>query len=393
MKIETILPIRSSLATLACISLALFLVACGGSTPTEEVAPEEPAPAEEAPTSEKSAPAAEKPAPAPEKAETVNVSLFSWPGYGFWFVAKEKGFDQQLGIDLNISIIEDPYESFALMAAGRLDTISSTIEYGPIGAKEGLPARVVSIANTTYGSDKIIVAPGIESAQDLKGEKVAVMEGGLSQIYMAIFLEKNGLKFDDVEYVNLIMDDAAGAMIGGTTAAGEFWEPFGGQVLENLKGSRIIDQTFDPFWLKTSLLSDAVFMSDEFIESKPEVAVATLKAYYMAVDYWMKNTEEANKIIAEGLKFPIEDVQGVIGTEGHFVEGGLYVYSLEEAGAFLGVAEGTPPLEQTNGQINELMSLINDWWIKFGFVDEKYPIESMVNTDVLSKVLEPIPKP
>ncbi|MDC9567273.1 hypothetical protein, partial [Pseudoalteromonas sp. GAB2316C] len=42
---------------------------------------------------------------------TVKVSLFSWPGYGFWFIAKEKGFVDDLDIDL--TIIEDPYESFA----------------------------------------------------------------------------------------------------------------------------------------------------------------------------------------------------------------------------------------------------------------------------------------
>ena len=56
--------------------------------------------------------------------ETVKVSLFSWPGYGFWFIAKEKNLVPEL--NLEISIIEDPYESFNLMSSGQLDATSST---------------------------------------------------------------------------------------------------------------------------------------------------------------------------------------------------------------------------------------------------------------------------
>ena len=47
-------------------------------------------------------------------AEKVRVSLFSWPGYGFWFIAKEKNLVPE--IDLDIQIIEDPYQSFSAMA-------------------------------------------------------------------------------------------------------------------------------------------------------------------------------------------------------------------------------------------------------------------------------------
>ena len=55
-------------------------------------------------------------------AETVRLSLFSWPGYGFWFIAQEKNLAPDLAFE--IAIIEDPYESFALMSADALDITS-----------------------------------------------------------------------------------------------------------------------------------------------------------------------------------------------------------------------------------------------------------------------------
>ncbi|HVH07839.1 MAG TPA: ABC transporter substrate-binding protein [Myxococcota bacterium] len=357
----------------AFLILAVLLAACGDSEPVPP--PAAPAPKE----------AAAEPTPAAGPIP-VRISIFSWPGYAFWFVAKEKGLAPEL--DLQIKIIEDPYESFGLMLGDQLDAMSSTVEYGPIGAEAGHPARIVALANTTYGSDKIIVGPKIEKPADLKGKKVAVLEGGLSQIYMGIFLERSGLAFNDVTYVNLVSDDAAAAMVSGDVAGGEFWEPYGGQVLKNLPGSRIIDQTWDPYWGQSGLISDAVFMSKRFIDKDPELAAKVLKAYYAGVAYWMKNPKEANDIIAKALQFPLADVVAVIGEDGHFVKGGLWVYSLDEAAAFMGVGPGDPPLGQKNGGIDGLYALLNEWWLKFGLIKKEQPIEAGVEKSVLKRVVE-----
>ncbi len=310
--------------------------------------------------------AAEKP--------TVRVSLFTWPGYGFWFIAKEKNLAPD--IDLDIQIIEDPYESYAQMTAGRLDVTSSTSEYGPIAADAGTGIKLVAYTNPSTGTDKIIVAPSIREVADLKGKEVAVLEGGLTQIFMAMWLEKNGLKFDDVKYVNVVMDDAVAAMVSGKVAAGEFWEPFGGQVLKSLKGSRVMANSGEEEWLKTGLLGDGMYMSTAFLEKKPEVAKKAMKAYWDAVDWWKKNPEEGNKIIAEAIKFDVADVEEVIGKG---TGAGIYVFDLPEAAKFLGVIPGNPPLGLANGQMNEHWKITSDWWLKFGLIKKLHPIEAGVS--------------
>ncbi len=373
----------------AFLSLVSFLTltSCSEPAPPEEPPAEEaaePAPAPEEPA-EPEAPAEpeEKPAPKPEpkpKAEakpakeptTVKVSLFSWPGYGFWFIAKEKNLVPE--IDLDIQIIEDPYESFGLMAAGQLDVTSSTVEYGPIAAEEGVPVQMVAYTNPSYGTDKIILAPGIESAKDLVGKEVAVLEGGLTQIYMGIWLEENGVAFDEVKYTNLIMDDAVAAMVSGKVAAGEFWEPFGSNVLKALPDATVAATSKDPYFKETALLADGMYMSKAFIKKK-NVAALTVKAYFEAVKFWEENPEEGNAIIAKGLQFPVEDVELVIGASGTSEDGGIYPFNFTEAAQFLGLAEGTPPFGE-NGHIATHWKITNDWWIKFGMVKESHPMES-----------------
>lgn len=300
-----------------------------------------------------------------DAAEKVRVSFFSWPGYGFWFIAKEKNLAPDL--DLELTIIEDPYESFGQLAAGQLDVTSSTVEYGPIAADEGVPVKLVTYTNLSYGTDKLIMAPDIKSAADLKGRTVAVLEGGLTQIFMGIWLEDNGVAFDKVKYANLIMDDAVAAMVSGNVAGGEFWEPFGGKVLETLKGSHVVATSLEPYWLKTGLLADGMYMSDAFF-AKPELAAKAMKAYWDAVAWWKENPAEGNRIIAEGLKFELADVESVIGTTGKPNEGGLAVLDVAAARKFMGVEEGEPPFGLKNGQIRDVWDLTTKWWKKFGLI-------------------------
>ncbi len=324
--------------------------------------------------------------PRTEAAEPVRVAGLTWPGYGFWFIAEEKGLAPDL--EITYQAIEDPFQTFGLASAGQLDVVSSTIEFAPIATAEGMPVKLVAYGNISYGTDKIVVGPGIESAKDLIGKKVAVLEGGLAQLYMAIWLEQNGVAYDQVEYVNLIMDDAASAMIGGDVSAAEFWDPFGPQVLNSRPDTRLAAQSREPFWLQNALIADSVFMNSDFIKDRPEVAVKAMKALYDAIAWWQENPAEGNEIIARRMQMPLADVELVIGKDGTGKDGGLYPYSFIEAARFCGSAPGDPPFGQTNGQINDHWRMTNEWWIKFGQMSETIPPEAGIDCSLLAELHE-----
>jgi len=319
-------------------------------------------------------------------AEKVRVSLFSWPGYGFWYIAKEKNLVPE--IDLDIQIIEDPYESFALMAAGRLDVTTSTVEYGPIAVDNGVPVRLVTYTNPSYGTDKIILAPGITSAKDLVGKRVAVLEGGLTQIFMGIWLEQNGVGIGDVDFVNVIMDEAVGAMLGGDVSAGEFWEPFGSAVLRSMPDATVAATSSEDDWISTALLGDGMYMTSRFLEERPEAAKLAMKAYFAAVDWWKQNPEEGNRIIARAIRFSTDDVAMVIGDDGGIHKGGIMVFDSIQAGRFMGLIPGELPLGMSNGQITEHWATTNTWWQKFGQVKDTHDWRSGVVLEPLFGVLE-----
>jgi len=309
--------------------------------------------------------------------EEVKISGFTWPGYGFWFIAAEKNLAPNL--DLDYQTIEDPYESYNLVTADQMDIVSSTAEFAPIAAERNMPMKLVAFANLANGSDKIVAGPGINGPADLKGKKVAVVEGGLAQIYMAMWLEKNGHAYDSVEYANIIADDAFAAMIGGEVAASEFWEPYGKNVLKALEGSKVLSVSNDDYWTSRAVVADGLYFNTKFIEERHDVALDTMRALYDAIAWWKKNPTEGNKIIAKRMKMGIEDVELVLGKNGSSLDGGLYVYDFMESARFCGAVPGDPPFNQTNGQMRDHYDLVAGWWLKFGFIKTKVGYEKGVD--------------
>jgi NitT/TauT family transport system substrate-binding protein len=319
--------------------------------------------------------------------ENVKVSLFSWPGYSFWFIAKEKNLVPDLQLD--IQIIEDPYQSFSLMSAGQLDVTSSTAEYGPIALDRKVPIKFVAYTNPSYGTDKIIVAPGIKTAKDLVGKQVAVMEGGLTQIFMGMWLEQNGVSIKDVKFSNLVMDQAVGALVGGAVAGGEFWEPFGAQALTSLPGSRVMAESSDPAWSKAGVLADGMYMSADFLGKRPKAAALTMRAYFAAVDWWRAHPAEGNKIIAKAIGFSAADVEAVIGKDGTPHKGGIVVFDRQQAASFMGLTNTELPFGMHSGQIADHWNTVSQWWVKFGLIGKSQDWQSGIALAPLKAALAP----
>ncbi|MGD9742574.1 MAG: ABC transporter substrate-binding protein [Dongiaceae bacterium] len=318
--------------------------------------------------------------------DQVRVAGLTWPGYGWWYIIEAK--DLAPDLEITYQAIEDPFQSFALMASGQLEVISSTAEFAPIGASQNMPVRQITYGNLSHGTDQILLRPEIKSAEDLRGKKVAVMVGGLPQIMLGIYLEKNGVPFDSVEYVNVIMDQAAAAMIGGTVGAAELWEPFASQALAAIPGATKAASTADPEWAETAIIADAHFMNADWIRDHRDVAVKTLKAMYDAIAWWKANPAEGNQIIADGMKMSVADVELVIGKDGSGLDSGLYPYNFMEAARFCGAAPGEPPFGQKNGQMDDYYKLTNEWWVKFGVVKEMYPADKGVDCSLLKDLYD-----
>ncbi|MAK89844.1 MAG: hypothetical protein CMI08_12875 [Oceanospirillaceae bacterium] len=318
--------------------------------------------------------------------ETVNVGVcVSWPGYSMMKLASEQKLTGDY--DLEFTIFEDPLGGHSALAAGQIDVYGCTADYTPLVVDRGTDVVNVADLNPSYGVDHIVMAADT-NPESIKGKKVAAPQAYIGNLLMGLWLDDNGIKPDDVEWVNLNADEAVGPMISGDLAAGYMYEPWISKVLEAMPGASSVVNTEDADMLKTGIFMDALYMNKNFIKKDRKAALAVLKARWDGLAYWHENTEAANKQIAKFLQWPEEDIAYVVGTNGKYLSGGIYLFDFDESARMCGVLDGEPPFGIANGGMADALALTNDWWIKLGVMKNKVDVSKGIDCSLMGDLVK-----
>lgn len=319
-------------------------------------------------------------------AETINVGLcVSWPGYAMLELAQQKGLAE--GYEINSVIFDDPLGGHAALAAGQIDIYECTGDYTPLAIERGTGVVNVGFANPSYGVDHIILAPGV-TAENIQGQSIGAPQAYIGQLQMGVWLDSIDVPFDSVEWVNLLADEAVGPMLSGDLAAAYLYEPWITKVMDNLPGSSSAADTGEDWMLQTGIFTDVIYMNGDFIANRRDAALDMLKARYEAVGWWNENTEEGNQLMSEFLRWPLADVESVIGTNGKFLEGGIYMYDFNESAQLCGVLEGEPPFDIGNGSIEKVITTINEYWVRIGLMSEVQDAAKGIDCSLMGDLVE-----
>ncbi len=110
----------------------------------------------------------------PAEAGTLKLAHSTWVGYGPFYIARDKGFFKEEGVDVELSIMEDTPLKMGAFMAGQLDMVASTADEFPIYLKDGKSIRYVLAVDNSKGGDGIVSNKEINSVADLKGKKIGV---------------------------------------------------------------------------------------------------------------------------------------------------------------------------------------------------------------------------
>lgn len=166
--------------------------------------------------------AAASPAAAADKL-TVLLDWFVNPDHAPLVVAKQKGFFEAEGLDVELIEPADPAMPPKLVAAGQGDI---AVSYQPTlhaQISEGLPLKWIGTLVETPLNTLIVLEDGpIKTLADLKGKKIGFSVSGFEDAMLGQMLRSQGLSVDDVELINVnfalspsLMAGQVDAVIGG----------------------------------------------------------------------------------------------------------------------------------------------------------------------------------
>lgn len=232
------------------------------------------------------------------------VGYNSWIGYISLFIAKEKGFFKDEGLDLQMQSFSSPGDGLAPLLGGQLDAHFSTAD-SVITALDKAPGRleIVYMTDTSAGADAILAKSEIATPADLKGKTVAVTAGQCNELLLRKALTKYGLTPGDIKITNMNPDDAGAAFAAGQLDAAVTWEPWITKVQGEKKGHVIFSSKEAP-----NLILDIVAISDKTAKNKSDETKAFLRALNKANELAISNPKEAADLAAKSLELKPEEV-------------------------------------------------------------------------------------
>ncbi len=199
-------------------------------------------------------------------AESFKLAHSTWVGYGPFFVAQEKGYFKEEGVEVELVLIEDIKVRFAALAGGQIDAMATTVDTMPLYLKKGgTKYQYLFAVDDSKGGDGIVANKDIKTIADLKGKTVAFTEGSVSQFYINVLLQEAGLSESDIEVIGMTAGDAGSAFVTGNVDAAVTWEPWLTRGKQTDHGHLLTDSSKKP-----GLITDVVQAPVEVIQTRTE---------------------------------------------------------------------------------------------------------------------------
>ncbi len=235
---------------------------------------------------------------------SASMGITTWIGNTPLYIAQEKGYFKDLGLDLQIKVFDTVAQAFPAFTSGQLDGLAPVTSEAVTLASKGVDFKIVTVEDTSLGADVILARNSIQSIKDFKGKKIAVELGGIGHFFLLQILAEAGLTAKDVTLVNTPPDAAAAAFQAGNIEIAYSYSPFSDKAIAAQKDGRVI---YSSKQMPTAI-ADLYIFGTKFIQANPKAIAAFVEGNLKGVDFLKTNRKEGLAIGAAKLKLKPEEL-------------------------------------------------------------------------------------
>ena len=281
----------------------------------------------------------------PAVAQTITVGATSSTSDAPIYIADRKGYFRAEGLDVKVVNFRSAADMVAPLGAGQLEAGAGSASAGLYNAvARGIAIKIVADKASSppgYGGTKILVRKDhVESGRyrepkDLKGMKFAMNAPGVSNTStLNMLLKSVGLKYSDVETVDMPLPDHVAALKNKSVDASASVEP--GPALAVRNGDAIVIKSDDEI-LPNHQIAVLLFAED-FARKRPDAAKNFMRAYIRAVRFYNgalkdgrldgPNADEVIAILSDATPIKSRDIYKLITPTGMNPDGRVNKASL-----------------------------------------------------------------
>lgn len=310
-----------------------------------------------------------------------HLSITSDAGY---YIALEKGYFKEQGLDVQLDPFKNSVEMIPLLATGKLDVGGGAVNASLFNAiNREIPIKVVADKGSAFPASgglkarngqilvvrKDLVDSGrFKSSSDFKGMTIAVPQTA-SAVYIELAkeLEKGKLKDDDVKIVTMGFPEMVSALTNKAVDAAYMVEPIVTQVLQKGIATkwRLASDIY-PFHT-----TGVVLYSPKFMSEQPEAAKKFMVAY-------LKGVRDFNEALLKD-KNKAQIVQILVKNT-----------NVKDQSLF---DQMSPSGLNNDGYVNvEGMSADQEWYVAQGLIRQKQDMKDIVDNQFVDYALKVLGK-
>ena len=164
--------------------------------------------------------------------QNVNIAIQLSAAFIPLYIARYKGYIEEALKPMNVKVVWQDFESGPPMNQSLAAEMSDIGVIGDVPTVSALsagdPMKVVGLPASgadAYAMLKRADDDNFKSSKDMKGKRIATVFGSTGHNFTTKLLEKNGLTFDDIEFISIAAGEAENALVSGFCDAIVIWEP------------------------------------------------------------------------------------------------------------------------------------------------------------------------
>jgi NitT/TauT family transport system substrate-binding protein len=296
-----------------------------------------------------------------EDTARYHVALGPWVGFGPLYLARDKGFFKEQGVDVDLIVLTGLAERNSALRSGKIDALAAPVDYFVLSAGNGVVATIVMAIDESVGGDGIVARKSIKSLADLRGKKVAAQKGLPSDFFLRALLQQHGMDAADIDYIDMETAQAGAAFLAGDLDAAVVWEPWLTRAKEQGNG-HILASTRE----YRNLIVDCLAFNPAIVRTKPDDVQRIVNAILKAIDYAKANPVEASEIMSRYFEVAPQKYRTILE--------GVEFTDLKRNREYFGTPEKPGP-------IFEVASRASVIWLKAGAISSPVQGQNIIATN------------
>jgi NitT/TauT family transport system substrate-binding protein len=242
-------------------------------------------------------------------------------------IAMQKGYFKDEGLEVDLKFYQAANEIPPGMIGGSIKIgLGGWVNPMQVAAND-YPVKIVAPLSDIAGTTQLVAKPGVKSAKDLEGKKIAMLNIPIIRRFLEDFAKTHGADISKITVVNTQPTDSMTAFAKGDVDAILIWEPFTTRAIRDNGGVLMHTgvRSFIPGREGTYRVYynyGVVFMAEDFIQKNPETTRAFLRGLVKAQDFLAQpgNRDEAAQIVAQPLGMPVDLARQILGENEYFMK-------------------------------------------------------------------------